>query len=78
MGQPNQGLELTGNSVRSCLAPALPRNSGPAFDILIDPGALRGTGRLYLPWAKKDGEKVDVSGEGAKCSALTWHTNIPE
>jgi hypothetical protein len=28
---PNQGLELTGNSVRSYLAPALPRSSGPAL-----------------------------------------------
>jgi len=31
---PNQGLELTGNSVRSCLAPALPSSSGLAFGSL--------------------------------------------
>jgi hypothetical protein len=30
---PNQGLELTGNSVRSCLAPAIPRSSGLAFGL---------------------------------------------
>ena len=29
--EPNQGLELTGNSVRSFVAPAIPRSSGPAF-----------------------------------------------
>jgi hypothetical protein len=29
--KPNQGLELTGNSVRSCVAPAIPRSSGLAF-----------------------------------------------
>jgi hypothetical protein len=28
---PNQGLELTGNSVRSCVALAIPRRSGPAL-----------------------------------------------
>jgi uncharacterized protein (DUF433 family) len=32
---PNQGMELTGNSVRSSLAPALPSSSCPAFDIYL-------------------------------------------
>jgi hypothetical protein len=31
---PNHGLELTGNSVRSCLAPAIPRSSGLAFGFI--------------------------------------------
>jgi hypothetical protein len=31
--RPNQGLELTGNSVRSSLAPAAPRSSGPALGL---------------------------------------------
>jgi hypothetical protein len=29
--QPNQGLELKGNSVRSCVAPAIPGSSSPAL-----------------------------------------------
>ena len=29
--RPNKGLELTGNSVRSCVAPAVPSSSGPAL-----------------------------------------------
>jgi hypothetical protein len=32
---PNHGLELTGNSVRSFVAPAILRSSGPAFGAFI-------------------------------------------
>jgi hypothetical protein len=49
---PNEGLEPTPRSVRSCLAPASRRGSGPAFGIERRHLPTRGTGKTSeIQWA---------------------------
>jgi hypothetical protein len=46
---PNKGVELTGNSVRSCVAPAAPSSSGLAFGFRKYPGI----SLLFFPFGTK-------------------------